>query len=196
MTAIAEPLAFEILAEAAEDNGLGGEDVAIGGEGMLLTILLLPGGPNQVGMHFTLDLFAAIQDPRALVHGIVNRMTLEALASSSLVTIAEDELLDRIQELVPYLRHSPGCQAEKPGSDESACLCSLSATLDGLRDDHGIDVTRCHGCGQQAITPDGTEDWAWMTAVVAPVDQIAGDQPPESPSPIPYCHSCAVAAGA
>lgn len=95
----------------------------------------------------------------------------------------DDSLEDVILELVPFLRHHPNCPTEREDGAfiESACLCGLSATLDSLRDDHGIDVARCRGCGQHAPTPDGTEDWAWR--------KEDGEQ-------VAYCHECAVARGA
>lgn len=100
-----------------------------------------------------------------------------------------DEAQDVILELVPFLRHAPGCPTEKDRDDE-ACLCSLSATLDGLRDDHRVDVVACCGCGVHAINGDGTEDWAWMIIK----HRAVGMSLPEPAKP--YCHSCAVALGA
>lgn len=183
MSAAAPPV-FDLLADVAADYGYEGDAVAIGSTDELVTVILLPNSPESVGCHFTPDVFGEVEDARAFVDRTVQQMTLEV--SAKLATLSpEDEALDRLQELIPYLQHRPGCPTIATGDDqgdESACLCGLSADLDGLRDDHRIDVARCRGCGQHAVTPDGTEDWAFRTPKV-------GD-------PEPFCHSCAVALGA
>lgn len=69
-----------------------------------------------------------------------------------------ENLEEFIDELIPFVRHSPGCPAEQPPRGESACLCSLDGTL-GMAFEPGR-VIMCSGCGCHAINGDGSEDWA------------------------------------
>lgn len=83
-------------------------------------------------------------------------------------------LEEQIRDLVPHLRHSPGCIDHSQPFEW--CPCGLETLLGELRRMLGTEIVRCEGCGVYAITPDGTEDWAWR------------ENPLE-----PFCHGCALA---
>jgi hypothetical protein len=96
---------------------------------------------------------------------------------------------DVMRDLIPYLRHAPGC-IDHQDREQYPCLCGLEATLTELGQAFDIEVVRCHGCGVHAITPDGTEDWAWREEEVE-VEEGTHLIPPRKITP--YCHGCAVA---
>lgn len=191
MSAPAAAEAFDLLAQAAIDRGWDGEGLAIGMHpgGSLVGIVLMPGEPCAAGCLFTRDVFGS-PDAASIVDHAVEQLAREVAAALTVPRDVEaaDEAWDTVRELIPFLQHAPGCPTIRRNDDypdeygdELACLCGLSAQLDSLRDEHRIDVARCRGCGRHAVTPDGTEDWAWR----------------EDPDgPIPYCHECAVALGA
>lgn len=168
---------FELLAAAAIGADIG-EDVAIGrdDEG-LYRVIVFPGTPREDGAAFTADVFNTTGS-YAIAQATITHTALNAEAKE-----ADAHWQEQLEGLVPFVRHMPGCPVALGAEGSGAvCLCSLEGTLAELAE-AGIRVTRCLGCGQHGVTPDGTEDWAWREG-----DGCAGIEP--------FCHECAVARGA